>query len=361
MARMHKYDRKGNPRAYVNVWYRQGLVHFMFMILACFLSTPCRSQGDTQKRIHWVNPDPLSDLLGVAGEFSQSIRDADVNRLKQFFEAGVDLSDLQRISEDGFLAQCVRGGEVQIAQLFLLYGADLEKEGREGYTPLQMAIAKRNSEMVRVLLEAGADSNRKFSRPVSEEFLDLTQKESMRWFLKHERRLTPLMMAVNNGDLTIIKLLLDHGAKKYARSGRYRLYPLGFASRRGDVKAMQVMLGKDPAKEKFHIVLDLSDQRLRLYDHNKNILFDSRVSSGKAGYRTPTGEYVITDKHRHHRSTIYHVKMPYFQRLSSGSFGFHAGYVPSYPASHGCIRMPYQSAKELFKMTPTGTRVVIQD
>ena len=48
----------------------------------------------------------------------------------------------------------------------------------------------------------------------------------------------------------------------------------------------------------------------------------------------------ISDKHRHHNSTIYGSSMPYFMRLSCAAFGLHQGYVPSYPASHGCIRVP---------------------
>lgn len=52
--------------------------------------------------------------------------------------------------------------------------------------------------------------------------------------------------------------------------------------------------------------------------------------------------------------------MPYFQRLSCSDFGFHYGYVPNYPASHGCIRLPMDSAKKLFAMTEVGDRVTIK-
>lgn len=300
-------------------------------------------------------------LLTLRGQFSPTLLEKDVDQMERLLQAGVELRNWEDVGDDGLVAHCVREGAVEMAALLLQYGADVQRCGREGATPLQMAIATRDALMVRVLLEAGADPNKQFVRPVSDGFLAITEKDTMQWFLKHERRLTPLMMAANNGDVAIIKSLLDHGAKKYIHSGRYRLYPLNFASRRSDVKAMQVMLGKDPEKEPFYVILDLSDQRLRLYNAQKNVVFSSRVSTGKAGYRTPTGEYVITDKHRSHRSTIYHVKMPYFQRLSCSSIGFHSGYVPGYPASHGCIRMPYQSAKELFRTTPAGTRVVIQD
>ena len=52
--------------------------------------------------------------------------------------------------------------------------------------------------------------------------------------------------------------------------------------------------------------------------------------------------------------------MPYFQRLSCGDFGLHQGYVPKYPASHGCIRVPAGKASELFSLTRRGDRVRIK-
>jgi len=63
------------------------------------------------------------------------------------------------------------------------------------------------------------------------------------------------------------------------------------------------------------------------------------VSTGRQGFRTPTGSYVVTDKHRKWRSTLYPAEMPYFMRLSCGDIGFHQGNLPGYPASHRCIRM----------------------
>ncbi len=266
----------------------------------------------------------------------------------------------QPSAKDGMVAFCVRRGLLDMARLCLQAGADSQQKGKEGQSPLHMAVAMRDADMVRILLDGGANPNKYFARPVAKAFLDLTKKESMRWFLRKERRVTPLMMASNNGDLDIISSLLEHGARKNVYSGRYRLYPLNFASRRSDIKAMQLILGQDPGEEKMHAVLDLSEQRVRLYNAKGKVIFSSRVSTGKSGYRTPKGVYVITDKHRSHSSTIYGSSMPYFQRLSCGSFGFHAGNCPGYPASHGCIRMPYRSAKRLFGITPVGTRVVIQ-
>ena len=105
----------------------------------------------------------------------------------------------------------------------------------------------------------------------------------------------------------------------------------------------------------------IKDESLRITHKAKGeVIFTSRVSTGKRGLRTPTGTFVITDKHKKHNSSIYGSSMPYFQRLSCSAFGFHVGNCPGYAASHGCIRMPYSSAKKLFGITPVGTRVIIQ-
>ena len=92
----------------------------------------------------------------------------------------------------------------------------------------------------------------------------------------------------------------------------------------------------------------------------KKLIYSTRVSTGKSGHRTPAGHYVVTNKHKAWNSTIYGSSMPYFLRLSCGSFGLHQGYVPSYPASHGCIRVPAGNAKNMFYIAELGDEVVIQ-
>ena len=89
-------------------------------------------------------------------------------------------------------------------------------------------------------------------------------------------------------------------------------------------------------------------------------IYHARCSTGRAGHLTKRGEFVITNKERNHRSTIYHVEMPYFMRLSCLDFGMHAGYVPNHPASHGCIRLPEDTARKFFSEIPVGTLVTVQ-
>ncbi|MFM9853803.1 MAG: L,D-transpeptidase family protein [Sphingomonadaceae bacterium] len=87
------------------------------------------------------------------------------------------------------------------------------------------------------------------------------------------------------------------------------------------------------------------------------------ISTGKRRHETPSGVFPILQKHKLHRSNIYSgAPMPYMQRLTWSGIALHAGYVPGYPASHGCIRIPRAMAQSLFKLTTASeTTVVIGD
>ncbi len=84
------------------------------------------------------------------------------------------------------------------------------------------------------------------------------------------------------------------------------------------------------------------------------------VSTGKAGHDTPTGVFTILQKDKDHVSSIYEgAEMPYMQRLTWSGIALHAGNLPGYPASHGCVRMPLDFAKLLYGATRVGTPVVV--
>ncbi len=86
----------------------------------------------------------------------------------------------------------------------------------------------------------------------------------------------------------------------------------------------------------------------------------SPVSTGKRGHGTPAGVFPILQKRVHHRSNIYsNAPMPYMQRLTWRGIAIHAGRVPGYPASHGCIRLPYGFAKSLFALTRADSTTVV--
>jgi lipoprotein-anchoring transpeptidase ErfK/SrfK len=89
----------------------------------------------------------------------------------------------------------------------------------------------------------------------------------------------------------------------------------------------------------------------------------SRVSTGKPGKDTPAGIFPILQKKAMHRSNLYDdAPMPWMQRLTWGGVALHAGRVPGYPASHGCVRLPSAFAKKLYTITrSTSTIVIVAD
>jgi hypothetical protein len=103
-------------------------------------------------------------------------------------------------------------------------------------------------------------------------------------------------------------------------------------------------------------------QELKIYDGGV-VVATSRVSTGKAGHSTPTGIFSILEKKRSHFSNIYdNAPMPFMQRLTWSGIALHASNsVPSYPASHGCVRLPNDFAKSLFGLTRRGGHVLITD
>ena len=107
------------------------------------------------------------------------------------------------------------------------------------------------------------------------------------------------------------------------------------------------------------INVSLNRQRLVVYDAHGPIA-ESPVSSGRVGYATPTGVFTILEKRRMHHSNLYAgAPMPNMQRITWSGVALHAGALPGYPASHGCIRLPHGFSSKLFGMTKSGTRVIV--
>lgn len=109
------------------------------------------------------------------------------------------------------------------------------------------------------------------------------------------------------------------------------------------------------------IVVSLPEQLAYVYRNGVRIAV-STVSTGKRGYETPTGVFTILQKSREHYSNLYdNAPMPFMQRLTWDGVALHAGKVPNYPASHGCVRLPYAFSEKLFGITSQGMTVVIAD
>jgi len=107
------------------------------------------------------------------------------------------------------------------------------------------------------------------------------------------------------------------------------------------------------------IAVSIEQQKVRIYDAN-GLFAESPVSTGMKGHSTPMGVFSIIQKHKMHRSNIYSgAPMPYMQRITWSGVAMHAGVLPGYPASHGCIRMPTAFAMKMWNWTRMGARVII--
>lgn len=107
------------------------------------------------------------------------------------------------------------------------------------------------------------------------------------------------------------------------------------------------------------VLVDLTSQLLFVYRNGVNIGV-STVSTGKPGHETPTGVFQILQKDADHRSSIYNnAPMFYQQRLTWGGVALHAGGLPGYPESHGCIHLPIEFARQLFDVTTMGGTIVV--
>lgn len=116
----------------------------------------------------------------------------------------------------------------------------------------------------------------------------------------------------------------------------------------------------DPANgQPMTLIISLNQQKLDIYRGTTHII-STPVSTGMRGYTTKAGVFSIMEKKRHHRSNLYSgAPMPWMQRLTWSGTALHAGVLPGYPASHGCIRLPFSFAPKLFAITTVGDNAVV--
>jgi lipoprotein-anchoring transpeptidase ErfK/SrfK len=114
-----------------------------------------------------------------------------------------------------------------------------------------------------------------------------------------------------------------------------------------------------PAK---HVIVDKTHQQLRAYEGN-HLVLECRISTGKWSRSTPTGHFQAGDKSRMHYSRLYHhAPMPYSVHVCGNVFIHGFSYVPAWPASHGCIRVPLDGnnpAKRFYAWVDPGTPIDI--
>lgn len=149
-----------------------------------------------------------------------------------------------------------------------------------------------------------------------------------------------LLMAALPLGTVAAELTADHAAK--LRTGHY-------------------LWEAEGATGQIRIVIDRAQQRAFVY-RGELLVGVSTISTGKKGHTTPLGTFTILQKAARHRSNKYsNAPMPFMQRLTWDGIALHAGPLPGYPASHGCIRLPWAFAQKLFALTSLGATVEITD
>jgi ankyrin repeat protein len=224
---------------------------------------------------------------------------------------------------------------------------------------LAYAIASNNSSLFSTLLACGTDPNTVLPSQCDKDFLALLSSKPLRSYVEEDRNLTVAMLAAGLGQDDYLRALLNAGANRSRLTSRDKMSALDIAAETGHWRAAQILLGGGPSPDRLRLEISLALQRVALVKNGVPV-YRTQCSTGRSGYSTKKGEFVITNKERYHRSTIYHVDMPYFMRLSCLDFGMHAGYVPNHPASHGCIRLPEDAARKFFSEIPVGTLVTVQ-
>src|SRR5262249_47335718 len=117
--------------------------------------------------------------------------------------------------------------------------------------------------------------------------------------------------------------------------------------------------GRAAAGPPIMAIVSIKSQRVTIYDADGWIL-RAPVSTGQKGRETPAGIFSVIEKQREHYSNLYDdASMPHMHRITWSGIALHGGPLPGHPASHGCIRLPYDFAGRLFEETALGMRVII--
>ena len=237
----------------------------------------------------------------------------------------------------------------------------LAREDRRRRMSFFEAIAANAKEAFSQMLEEGMDPNAELPLPVPIEFQKRFSDGVLRYYVSSEEGFTGLMLATALRNHAFVQLLLQAGADPWKLTKRHKTYALWLAAKQNDIEIMRSLMGIGPTHESqaFRITIDLLTQKAFLWRNGK-IVLSTPISSGRSSHPTPRGRFLVTNKYRHWKSTLYPAKMPFFLRLSCGDFGLHMGALPGYPASHGCIRLPERSARRLYASVPIGTLVEIR-
>ena len=247
-------------------------------------------------------------------------------------------------------------GEIQL--LLGKHSAPPTPEGKN-VPLLAYAVAGNDSSLFSTLLACGADPNTALPSRCDKDFLALLPSKGFSSYVEGDKGLTVLMLAAGLDREEYLRALLAAGANRNKLTRRDKMSALDIAAETGHWRSSQILLGGGPSPDQLRVEISLALQQVTLVRDGVPV-YRTQCSTGREGYSTRRGDFVITNKDRNHRSSIYHVKMPFFMRLSCLDFGMHAGVVRNYPASHGCIRLPEEAARKFFLEIPIGTLVTVQ-
>ncbi|MGI8724636.1 MAG: L,D-transpeptidase family protein [Methyloceanibacter sp.] len=170
-----------------------------------------------------------------------------------------------------------------------------------------------------------------------------------------------------------IKYLTPEAARRAKRTAAVLTASLGVAAlvatvamspadakkRKADANLIEEKAPQADSGEPMTLIVSLREQRVDVY-RGTTLVTSSKVSTGMRGYSTKAGVFTILEKKRMHHSNLYSgAPMPWMQRVTWSGTALHAGVVPGYPASHGCIRLPFSFAPQLYKITGVGEHVVV--
>jgi hypothetical protein len=304
---------------------------------------------------HWTRLMPRSDALPQA---YQAVLNGDTAHLIRIIAMGISPHEMT-LGGDTPLCAAIRMGRADCVRALAFSGVNLNQQAHEKQPPIALASLRRNAPVLQALLDFGVDPNTRFNTPVFKQVIDRCPIKDLRNAMESDSGLTPLICCAARGDVEGAVTLMRAGGKPDLCTTRYHRYPINFAATQGYLFLMRILLGRDPESEPDTLVtVNLSRQRAWVTKRGR-IINHTMVSTGREGYGTPAGRYVITDKHTSHVSTLYHVAMPWFMRLNCGAIGLHSGYVTGQPASHGCIRLPNEKARQFFSQVRVGDEVEI--
>jgi hypothetical protein len=155
-----------------------------------------------------------------------------------------------------------------------------------------------------------------------------------------------------------IQLWVDEAIRTHAEAEEDRRFAKAIEAEAEKLRPGRFVWRPDRAPSgPVEVVVSIKAQRAYIF-RDRKLIAVSTVSTGRRGNATPTGSFPILQKRRVHFSNLYNnAPMPNMQRMTWDGIALHAGAIPGYPASHGCVRLPMEFSKLLFEVTSIGSVV----